>query len=447
MDRLIQIYISHAPTQAARNKRDRLLVNLKPLMRRGRVEVKHRDSARPSEELDDELRRFVGAADIFVPLLSADWLADDMCHEVELVEALNQKASGALVIWPIRVEKFVVEPGDPAAPLTRLVGFPAPHIESMAALDENQQQGVWVEVLTALKPLFDKPDKEKSDARSLKKGYGRDKQRSAELGPIEHRFALIVGVNEFADATALRYSAADARRLTDTLVPLGYKVHSLFDQHPDGVRFLPTRQNIEAELAVLCKNAAAADFLFVHIGTHGLLGPGPDKKTYLLAQDTRVDKLAESALSVEKLEDMLLDSKARRVVLSIDACHSGAVFKDSRRAAEPKISLTDFYNQVYDKAEGLAVIAACTAEQVAYEDPETGLGAYTRFLVEALEGRYSLDGGSCPRDNKGVVTVDAVKNYVLFKMREWCVRHGKLPQAPNVRSEMLGDLILADYRT
>lgn len=445
MPRPIQVYISHSMLLADMDQLQRLRVHLSPLVRSGRIQIKHRESARPGLELEDAVRMFVGAADIFIPMLSADWLADPLCHDVELECALDQRQLGALRIWPIRLSPVQILGDDSAAPLPKLVGFPAPHLPPMAMLDrDRQQERIWTEVVEYLIQDIEEAEKSKTDARSLKKECSRTNIRSAELGPVGHRFALVIGVNAFVDAPSLRYGATDAKHLTETLQLLGYKPSTLYDMQPMGPRFFPTRQNIESELAVLCNSAAESDFLFVHIGTHGQIGQGGG--AYLLAQDSRVEQLERTAIPVKTIEEMLLDSRARRIVLSLDACHAGIVKKGGTRNASNATPAADFYRTVYDQAEGFAVIAACTAEQLAYEDPVSGFGVYTRFLIEALEGKPIHEGVPAPRVG-GVVTIDMVRNYVLSRMREWCVQNGKAPQEPNVRSQMLGDLILADYRS
>ena len=92
-----------------------------------------------------------------------------------------------------------------------------------------------------------------------------------------------------------------------------------------------------------------------------------------------------------------------------------------------------------DLAEGFALIAASTAQQVAQEWKEKEHGVFTYYLLEGLSGQADRDG-------KEFVTVDDLKTHVLDGLRRWNVEHGGLLQEPTARTEGLGDIILADYR-
>lgn len=443
MPRSVRVYISHAASAFDRELRMRLEVHLAPLRRSGRIVIQHRDSVDYGEEQEAALRRLVAAADIFIPLLSPDYLADDIAHDIELAEALKRRGSKTLSIWPVRAAHVQVASEDTAAPLVGLVGFPKRDVDPLSALDANNRDLVLSTVTAALMSRIKSVEDSNSDARSMKKDRTFLQKSASELGPIEHRFALVIGINDFANADPLRYCAADAQSLYAKLTALGYVGNSLYDQHPKGARFLPSRQNIESELALLCQSAGSADLLFVHIGTHGCITA--DGKAVILTQDSRIEDLERTAIPVSVIESMLQDSRARRTVLSLDACHAGMQTATGRAAGQPAQTASDFYHQVYDRAEGYALIAACTAAQVAYEDPESGHGAYTRFLLESLDGNVALPGGP-PLRSKGFVSLDDVRKYVLFQMRAWCVKQGRQPQDPNVDGRLLGDLILADYR-
>jgi hypothetical protein len=98
-----------------------------------------------------------------------------------------------------------------------------------------------------------------------------------------------------------------------------------------------------------------------------------------------------------------------------------------------------FIRHAYELAEGFALIAASTAQQVAQEWREKQHGVFTYYLLEGLSGQADRAG-------KGFVTVDDLKTHVLNGLRRWNVEHGGLLQEPTARAEGLGDIILADYR-
>jgi uncharacterized caspase-like protein len=115
-------------------------------------------------------------------------------------------------------------------------------------------------------------------------------------------------------------------------------------------------------------------------------------------------------------------------VLTLDTCHSGVEI--GRDLADP-----EFMRNAYELAEGFALLAASSAQQVAQDWEDKAHGAFTYYLLEGLSGLADRQG-------KGFVTVDDIKTYVLDNLRRWNVAHGHLLQEPTARTEGLGDMIL-----
>lgn len=249
-------------------------------------------------------------------------------------------------------------------------------------------------------------------------------------GPIRSRWALLVGVDRYVDPAlpALNFCVNDVLALERVLKSLEYTVVALHDGAEEE-RLLPTRDNVEAELARLCQVAEPDDLLLAHWACHGKLVDG---KPVLVTRETRVPTLAQRALPLEEVERRMRESDARRVALTLDACHTGAEI--GRDLTDPQ-----FIRNAYELAEGFALIAASTAQQAAQEWKEKKHGVFTYYLLKALEG-------AADRTGKDFVTVDDLKIYVLDGLRRWNVEHGGLLQEPTARTEGVGDIILADYR-
>ena len=249
-------------------------------------------------------------------------------------------------------------------------------------------------------------------------------------GPIRNRWALLVGVNQYVDPAfpPLKFCVNDVLALERTLKALGYTVVALHDDTPEE-RLLPTRDNVEAELTRLCQVAGPDDLLLVHFACHGKLVSG---QPVLITRETRAPTLAKKALPLAEAERLMRESQVRRLVLTLDACHAGVEI--GRDLADP-----EFIHNAYELAEGFALIAASTAQQVAQEWEKKEHGVFTYYLLEGLSSQADRAG-------KGFVTVDDLKTHVLDGLRRWNVEHGGLLQEPTARTEGLGDIILADYR-
>ena len=251
---------------------------------------------------------------------------------------------------------------------------------------------------------------------------------------MTNSWAFLVGVNRYTDPNFanLKFCVNDVLALEEMLTQLGYTVLCLHDGLDRNHRLFPTRDNVEARLIELCGAVQPDDLIWVHFACHGIRVEKQGKKEpVLITQDTQQTLLKQRALSVAEVEQHMRNSNARKLVLTLDACHSGVDIGRSLTDAE-------FIQNVYELAEGFALIAASTAEQAAFEWQEKQHGVFTYYLLEGLNGKADRNG-------KNMVTVDDLKNHVLDALRRWNVKHGGI-QEPTARTEGLGDIPLADYR-
>jgi uncharacterized caspase-like protein len=240
-----------------------------------------------------------------------------------------------------------------------------------------------------------------------------------------------VGINHYVEPSfpTLKYCVNDVLALDRVLTGRGYTTVVMHDDLPGGHRLFPTRNNVKAELASLCRAAQPDDLLWAHFACHGKLVEG---QPLLVTNDTRASLLAEQALPLADVEERMRKSSARRLVITLDACHTGV--EVGRDISDP-----EFIKNAYDLAEGFALIAASTAQQVAQEWDEKQHGVFTYYLLEGLSGRAD-------RNNRRFVTVGDLATHVLDGLRQWNVKHGGLVQEPTYRMAAIGDMILADYR-
>jgi uncharacterized caspase-like protein len=212
------------------------------------------------------------------------------------------------------------------------------------------------------------------------------------------------------------------------LTALGYTVVCMHDDLDRDSHCFPTRNNVEAELRSICNSAEHDDLILVQFACHGVLHDG---QRQLIMRDTR-ELIPTSFLALEDVEAILRGSSANRRILLLDACHVGL---------EMGRSLTDpaFVENAFELAEGFAVIAASTSQQLAQEWHEEKHGVFTYYLLEGL-------AGAADRTGKGFVTVDDLKNHVISELKRWNVQQGRPLQEPNARVEGIGDMIVADHR-
>ncbi len=150
--------------------------------------------------------------------------------------------------------------------------------------------------------------------------------------PIRDKWALVVGVSEFANpALNLKYSAKDAKDFADYLVKEA-------DFAPDHVKLLlnkdATERRILSELGDrwLPRVANPDDLVVIFVSTHGS-GAELDVggQNYLVAYDTDVQDLYTTGVPMQRLAKDIKDRvHCDRVVIFLDACHSGGVKSESK---------------------------------------------------------------------------------------------------------------------
>lgn len=84
---------------------DRLHVHLKNLTRGGHIETWYDRDILAGGDLNAEIARELEAADLFLLLVSPDFIASDYCVEREMKRALERHAAGAARVVPIIVEE------------------------------------------------------------------------------------------------------------------------------------------------------------------------------------------------------------------------------------------------------------------------------------------------------------------------------------------------------
>ncbi len=233
--------------------------------------------------------------------------------------------------------------------------------------------------------------------------------------PVKNKYALVVGVSKFKDtAINLRYSDKDAEDFGNFLVSTeGFpkqNVKVLLNQEA-------TRENILGALGEswLPRKANKDDLVLVYFSTHGSPSAMDAKGiNYLLAHDTDKDLLYATGIPVQDLTRLIKDKvHADRVVVIMDACHSGSAKADDRL----KLDATDMANE-----SGQAVICSSLPEEVSWESKQYSNSVFTRHLI---------DGFKCKGAKTSISdTFDYAKNHVEKEV--WDDRKSK--QTPVMKS-------------
>ena len=236
-------------------------------------------------------------------------------------------------------------------------------------------------------------------------------------------FAFIVGIEKYKNVPAARFAERDAA---------AFRAHSLALGVPErNVIFLEgenaTRPKMQAYLDEwLPKNVKADSTLFVYYSGHG----APDAETrqgYLLPWDAEPQFLQSTAYALKDFYAALNRLKAKRVIVALDSCFSGAggrsVMAPGLRPLVTKIDPTQ-------ESGRLVVFAAASGEQVSGSLDDQGHGVFTYYFLKGL---------AAGAKDSGELTTRALYSYLKPRVEDASARQNRTqnPQLAGSGDEVL----------
>lgn len=96
------------------------------------------------------------------------------------------------------------------------------------------------------------------------------------------------------------------------------------------------------------------------------------------------DRLRRTGVAMDEFKKTLA-SLPGKALFFFDTCHSGNVLGSTKARALPS-DVTGVINELASAENGVVVFSSSTGRQLSYEDPAWGNGAFTKALVEGLDG-------------------------------------------------------------
>lgn len=255
---------------------------------------------------------------------------------------------------------------------------------------------------------------------------GKPKRKSPRKSPGSAQRALVVGISAYpSPLSKLPAVAADVREM-------GKILRSKDGAFPStGVvvltERLATRKEILAALRATFGGATADQTVFVYLAGHGGIEDG---QYYFIAHDTDCDRMAETGVPLTQIKSLFDGSRSHRVFLWLDFCHSGGILVRGRRTpmANDRFIIERTIGVV--QGHGRLIVAACSPNQSAYEDPQIGHGLFTDALLRGLKG--------------GAVASGEVTSNSLFDFIDREI--GSARQRPMQFGHMTGRIVLMHYQ-
>jgi tetratricopeptide (TPR) repeat protein len=218
----------------------------------------------------------------------------------------------------------------------------------------------------------------------------------------EKRSALVIATSAYEDETLqrLRSPATDARELARVL---GDPEIGGFD-----VTVLPDQGAHELRLGVedFLHDRALDEVVLLYLSCHGVLDARG--RLYFAASNTRKDRLASTGVESAWLMDLFDECRARRQVLILDCCFSGA-FARGAKSGDGGLRLEQ---RLAGPGRGRVVLTASRAGEYSFEgDPLPGGGEHGEeggpspsvFTAGLIDG---LVTGAADTDRDGMVSVE-----------------------------------------
>ncbi|HEY0497680.1 MAG TPA: caspase family protein [Kutzneria sp.] len=245
--------------------------------------------------------------------------------------------------------------------------------------------------------------------------------------PAERRLALVVATAGYRDASLrqLRAPARDAADLGELLADPavgGFAVTTVLDR---------SAQEIRLAVEEFLSDRKPEDLVVVYLSCHGLVDAR--RRLYFAATDTQKNRLASTGVEAEWLLDQLEDCRARRQVVILDCCFSGA-FGD-RAKGDDDLGLD---RRFHGQGRGRVVLTASRGSEYSFEgeplaDAVQPGSVFTNALVAGIRS------GDADRDHDGYISVDDAYDYAFDRLREAGV--AQTPQRSIYQAE--GKILLA----
>lgn len=267
---------------------------------------------------------------------------------------------------------------------------------------------------------------------SLEKGASVVRLSPGQVDPAfePRRFALVVGIPASTDERwrALKYATKDvddvARVLKEPFTGRFTVVTTLTAKKDT------TKQALLAAVQQLAAQATRPDdIVVIYVSAHGTLardGRG-ELARYLVTSDADFSRVAQTALSIEQLQQVFARVPSKRRVLVLATCHSGGGKSLLSDEMQKELASLKGVRPLEEVSRASIVLSASDFGEPAREDDALKNDVYTHFLVEALQG---------PGDRNGDGAVTATEAHDFARRKTYA--HSKGRQRPSAELVEVG---------
>jgi hypothetical protein len=230
-------------------------------------------------------------------------------------------------------------------------------------------------------------------------------------------YALVIGVSQYkfheGGLRDLEYAHVDSRSIADFLkTRAGFKDSDISYLENENA----TVENVRAAIDLFLERARENDLVFLFIAGHGAQDPFDPRSLYLILHDSKVTNMPRTALNMSEMQALFTDRlRAKRMVILIDACHSGGVdtgqATSARQLERYENTTFSMYAEKLFSGEGRALLTSSDVNEVSEEGKKWGHGVFTWAILEGLRGTADVNGDRS-------ITTGELFDFVSNKVRE-----------------------------
>ncbi|MBN2291351.1 MAG: SUMF1/EgtB/PvdO family nonheme iron enzyme [Pirellulales bacterium] len=245
------------------------------------------------------------------------------------------------------------------------------------------------------------------------------------------RWAILIGVNDYASLEDLKYCSRDMQALKNQLVDAGFDSDQVFLVHDsaEDKKFLPFKSNIEQQLNIILGFAEDDDMVVVAFSGHGMHFDG---RTYLCPTNADPER-PDTLLPLDDVYGKLKSCRANLRLMIVDACRNDPR-PAGRKSGTPKQDLTRLGEALKKPPQGIVLLASCAPGEISYESKDFGRGVFMNYLLEAVSGKADENGDS-------VVSIGEAAQYAGCKTKIYVAREFFTSQRPFLTGDLSTDVL------
>jgi len=222
-------------------------------------------------------------------------------------------------------------------------------------------------------------------------------------------YVLAVGVSRYAnEGFNLKYADKDARDFVGAMLAQKGFLYRDVTVYRDKalVNAEATKDEILDGLDWIRKQTTSIDVAMIFFAGHGV----NDQNNYYFFCPHNIDpeRLLRTGVAFSDIKNVL-SAIAGKALFFVDTCHSGNSIGMAGRRGPLDINIV--INELSSAQNGVIVFSASTSSESSYERDEWNNGAFTKSLVEGINGAADLL-------NKGRITYTMLNVYVAERVKE-----------------------------